>query len=243
MNDFVVDFQYKIITNSKNQVVDIYGTFLPRAEGAAVDNAFAVALPVSPSDVQNIDGTKINGPAAKNILNLTPQGYEAGHLNNTVFSVVNSVYNYYNAHYSINVWPMDTYYSSAAINIHVQFANPIPSSQLIPPYNPFLIHDSNRKYEVHLIDHPPTELADIKLFGTVDDRSDATKGQYYRTLNNLPWVIEIPVSFDYPTAKTEIINAYLKFSEWAQSGGTKSKDWYLNKPGYRNSNNIYIKKN
>ena len=242
MNDFVVDFQYKIITNSKNQVVDIYGTFLPRAEGAAVDNAFAVALPVSPSDIQNVDGTKIYGPVAKNILNLTPQGYEAGHLNNTVFSVVNSVYNYYNAHYSINVWPMDTYYLSSAINIHVQFANPIPSSQLIPPYNPFLIHDSNRKYEVHLIDHPPTELLDIKLLGTVDDRSAANKGLYYRTMNNLPWAIEIPVSFDYPTAKTNIFNAYLKFSEWAQSGGTKSKDWYLNKPGYRNSTKIYPKR-
>ena len=171
---------------------------------------------------------------------MTPQGYEAGQLNNTVFSVVNSVYNYYNAHYSINVWPMETFYPlSAAINIHVQFATPIPSSQLIPPYNPFLIHNSNRNYEVHLIDHPPTELADTKIFGTVDDRTDITKGLYYRTVNNLPWVIEIPVSFDYPNAKTDINTAYLKYSEWAQSGGTKSKDWYLDKPGYRNLTKIY----
>lgn len=241
MNDFIVDFQYKIITNSKNQVVDIYGTFRPRAEGAAVDNAFAVALPVPPSAIQNIEGTKIYGAAANNILTIMPQGYEAGHLNNTVFSVINSVYSYYNAHYSINVWPQEDFYANPEINIHVQFVTPIVSSQLIPPYNPFLIHNSNRKYEVHLIDHQPTELADTKLFGSVDDRSDITKGLYYRTVDNLPWVIEIPVSFDYPRAKINIFNAHLKYSEWAQSQGTKSKDWYLNKPGYRNSSLIYHK--
>ena len=138
---------------------------------------------------------------------------------------------------------METFYQTPEIiNIHVQFATPIPSSQLIPPYNPFLIHDSNRSYEVHLIDHPPTELADIKILGKIDDTSDPSKGLYYRTTNNLPWVIEIPVSFDYPNAKTDIINAYVKFSDWAQSSGIKSKDWYLNKPGYRNTNNIYPKK-
>ena len=243
MNAFVVDFQYKIITNSKNQVVDIYGTFRPRAEAATFDNAFAVALPVSPSLVQFVEGIKTYPQGGKNIFNLAPQGFESGHLNNTVFPVINSVYYYYNANYKVNVWPMETFYPlSAAIIIHVQFATPIPSSQLIPPYNPFLIHNLDRKYEVHLIDHPPTELADTKLFGSIDDRSDITKGLYYRTANNLPWVIEIPVNFDYPNAQTEMSAAYLKYSEWAQSGGTKSKDWYLNKPGYRNTTNIYPNK-
>jgi len=243
MNDFVVDFQYKIITNSKNQVMDIYGTFRPRAEGAAIDNAFSVALPVPPSAVQLVEGTKTFGPATSNIIKFAPQGYEAGHLNNTVFSVVNSVYNYYNAHYSINVWPMEDFYPTpVTITIHVRFATPIPWSQLIPPYNPFLFHNLNRSYEIHLVDHPPTELADSRILGTVDDTSVPSKGLYYRTTNNLPWVLEIPVSFDYPNAKTDIINAFLKFSDWAQSSGAKSKDWYLNKPGYRNTSKIYPKK-
>ena len=243
MNDLVVDYQYKIITNSRNQVVDIYGTFHPRAEGATVDNAFAIALPVPPSKVLIVEGSKTYGSVANNIMKLTPLGFEKGHLNNTVFSVINSVYNYYNAQYSVNVWPLESFQiMPETINIHVQFATPIPSSQLIPPYNPFLVLNLNRSSEVHLIDHPPTELADPKLLGTVDDRSDITKGLYYRTVNNLPWVIEIPASFDYTNAKTDILKAYLKYSEWAQSAGTKSKDWYLNKPGYRNSTLIYPKK-
>jgi LruC domain-containing protein len=85
-------------------------------------------------------------------------------------------------------------------------------------------------------------LADSRILGTVDDTSVPSKGLYYRTTNNLPWVLEIPVSFDYPNAKTDIINAFLKFSDWAQSSGAKSKDWYLNKPGYRNTSKIYPKK-
>jgi LruC domain-containing protein len=243
MNDFVVDFQYKIITNSKNQVVDIYGAFRPRAAGAGVDNAFAVALPVPPSTIQIIEGTKLYGLSANNVFKMTPQGYEAGHLNNTVFSVVNSVYNYYNANYFINVFPMDNFYKlPEEINIHVQFATPVPSSTLIPPYNPFLVHNLNRTTEVHLINHPPTELIDSKNFGLGDDRSDPSKGIYYRTKNNLAWIIEIPVSFDYTNARTDIIAAYLKYAEWAISGGTKYKDWYLDKPGYRNKSLIYPKK-
>lgn len=240
MNDFVVDFQYQIITNSKNQVVDIYGIFHPKAEGAGMDNCFAVALPVPPSTVQIIEGTKTYGTNANDLIKLTQQGFETGQLNNTVFPVINSVYNYYNANYYVNVWPKDPFYTlPEAVNIHIKFKTPIPSSQLIPPYNPFLIHNLIRSNEIHLIDHAPTELVNFKTFGTGDDRSELSKGLYYRTINNLPWVIEIPVSFDYPNAKTDIANAYLKYAEWALSGGTKSKDWYLNKPGYRNVNNIY----
>ena len=243
MNDLVIDFQYKIITNSKNQVVDIYGTFHPKAEGAAIQNAFAVALPVPPSAVQIIEGTKTYGSTAGNIIKFAPQGYEAGHLNNTVFSVINNVYQYYKGQYEVNVWPNEAFYPMAeAITIHVQFATPIPAAQLIPPYNPFLIPNLKRTYEIHLINHPPTELADLKILGTGDDRSNKLNGTYYRTSNNVPWMIEIPVSFTQMDAKCDIVSGYLKYGEWAESGGVKSKDWYLDKPGYRNNSFIYPKK-
>lgn len=243
MNDLVIEFQYKIITNSQNQVVDIYGTFHPKAEGAELQNAFAVALPVPPSAVQTIEGTKTYGPLASNIIKFTPQGFEAGHLNNTVFSVINNVYYYYSSQYSINVWPKANFTPMPeAITIHVKFATPIAASQLIPPYNPFLIPNLKRSYEIHLIDHPPTELVDLKVLGTVNDRSNIAAGTYYRTTNNIPWMIEIPISFDYMDAMSDIVKGYLKYTEWAESGGTKSKDWYIDKPGYRNNNFIYPKK-
>jgi len=93
-----------------------------------------------------------------------------------------------------------------------------------------------------MIDHAPTEKINAKQFGIGDDHSVPASGIYYRTINNLPWVLEVPVSFNYTTAKSDIVKGYLKYGEWAQSNGTKSKDWYMNKTGYRNNAYIYTKK-
>jgi LruC domain-containing protein len=241
-NSFVVGFQYKIITNAKNEIVDIYGTFIPRAEGAAVDNSFLVALQVPPQTVERIEGTKTFGDPAANFFDMNPLEYENGQLNQTVFLVVNSVYQYFNSVYSINVFnqgPFST--SNDPITIHVKFSTPVPSSQLIPPYNPFLVANKKRGTEIHLMNHPPTDLANLSLFGTSVDRSDLTKGIYYRSSTNLPWVLEIPETFDYPLALKQLSSAYLKYGQWATSGGTQYKDWYKNKTGYRNANLIYHK--
>ena len=66
-------------------------------------------------------------------------------------------------------------------------------------------------------------------------------GSYYKTGNNLPWAIEIPVSFDYPYEKVDILQTHLKFGEWATAGGESFQDWYLDKAGYRNESNIYTR--
>ena len=71
------------------------------------------------------------------------------------------------------------------------------------------------------------------------DNSDANTGRYYVTENNLPWGIETPESFEYPIEKVDVLVAYLKFSEWATSGGDLYTDWYLDEPGYREDDNIF----
>ena len=43
---------------------------------------------------------------------------------------------------------------------------------------------------------------------------------------NLPWAIEIPGDFKYPTEWTDISDAYPQFYDWAVSGGTVNEDWY-----------------
>jgi LruC domain-containing protein len=45
--------------------------------------------------------------------------------------------------------------------------------------------------------------------------------------------------FDYPIETVEIIDAYLHFAEWAQSGGVSYPDWYTDQSGYRVPANIY----
>ena len=109
----------------------------------------------------------------------------------------------------------------------------------ISNFNPFLIVSQTRGIEVHLPYFPPTDLADPNLFGSLHDDSNPSAGRFYLTSANLPWGINIYDNFDYPIEKQEILGAYLKFGDWAESGGVLFADWYKNLPGYRNEGSIY----
>ena len=122
--------------------------------------------------------------------------------------------------------------------LHVLFTNPV-SNAGSAPYNPFIVTDKNRGQEIHLAGEPPTDLADTDLFGTWADDSNPASGKYYQTVNNLPWALDLPVSFAYPVEQVQIIDAYNHFQEWGETGGNQYPDWYTNKSGYRNSSNIY----
>ena len=109
-----------------------------------------------------------------------------------------------------------------------------------PPYNPFIVINQVRGVEVHLPDNAPTDKADQSLFGTADDNSNASAGRYYKTSNNLPWAINTGAQFAYPSEKSEITQAYLKFAGWAESSGSLYPDWFSNTgSGYRNNALIY----
>jgi LruC domain-containing protein len=85
----------------------------------------------------------------------------------------------------------------------------------------------------------PTSKADLTLLGSKADSSRPLDGRYYKSGDNLPWGINLPISFDYPVESQSINKAHLKFNEWAKSGGSLSKDWYKNVAGYRLSEFIY----
>ncbi len=106
-------------------------------------------------------------------------------------------------------------------------------------WNPFIIVDQTRGYEVHLADYPPTDLVDNNYFGTFEDNSDPLNNRYYKTANNLPWGIDIPAEFDWPIEKKDIISAYLYFATWAESEGQQYNDWYEDNSGYRDDSKIY----
>ena len=171
------------------------------------------------------------------VVNNDPKGYEAGHVNNTVFIPVDavntllgrSVINTVRGGYTVQT-------ESRTVTVHL--SNP-QASIGTPPYNPFIFINQDRGKEVHLKDHAPTELANPVYFGTMNDASNPSMSFYYRSSTGLPWGMEIPVDFSYPVEKADILQTYNHFAEWAQSSGTQYTDWYMDKPGYRNAANVY----
>ncbi len=125
-------------------------------------------------------------------------------------------------------------------HITVTFVTAVAQSSVGMQYfNPFLIKNQDRTVEVHLPNMAPTKRANQTLFGTFEDNSIPDQGRYYKTKNNLPWGILIFEQFDYPIESVEILDAYLHFAEWAQSGGVSYPNWYTDEPGNRVPENIY----
>ncbi len=217
-NDMVVGYNFNQVTNANNEVVDIIAKFDMKHNGAGLHNAFAFQVPVDATNVGSV--TTDYSPTGTISLNGNGTIANQDLTNILVFE---------------DNWEVD----GTEINLTVNFSTPVPATQAgTPPYNPYLIKNGDQSVEVHLPDMEPTQLADQTLFGTDDDTSNPATGRYYKTATNLPWAINIVYDFEWMKEKVEIVDGYLHFSEWAESGGTQFQDWYKDLPGYRNESLI-----
>jgi len=232
-NDLVMNFNYKIVTNAQNKVVDLIAKFKVKSSGASFNNGFGVAFSTSPDNVASVTGCIKVG----SVVNIDPKGYEAGHTTNTVIIPVDAV----NTLLSRSI--INTVHGGYTVQTTVQTVTmhlSTPQTSIgTPPYNPFIFVNQDRGKEIHMKDHPPTQLANPVYFGSLNDASNPATGYYYRSATGLPWGLELPVDFAYPVEKTDIVQTYMHFAEWAQSSGSMYPDWYMDKPGYRKTTNIY----
>jgi len=175
-------------------------------------------------------------------INLNQNGTEAGNSLATIIAF-DDVYNLFSNNQSdktINTDKSNPFIVADTITISVAFNTAIePVILAAIPFNPFLIRNKNREIEIHLPGMLPTNLANTDLFGTGTDASNPLLGRYYKTANNIPWALNLPLEWDYPAEQSSIIKAYSKFAPWAESGGNQYPDWHLNLSGYRNEGVIY----
>ncbi|MBC34578.1 MAG: hypothetical protein CL663_02450 [Bacteroidetes bacterium] len=242
-NDLVVDYRFTTITNAQDYVVDIKASFVVKASGAFYANGFGFNLPTSKSGIEadlSISGYSI----LESYINLSGNGLEQSQSHPTVI-VFDNIFNLLphpgigtgvNTETTAPFIPFETVDITLTPTQNTLIANDFN----LVEWNPFIIVNMNRGVEVHLKDKTPTDLVDPSMFGTIDDDSDPGSNRYYVTTNNLPWAIDIPSSFDWPKEKIEISQAYLNFVDWAESLGLEHEDWYLDRPGYRNYDHIYI---
>jgi len=237
-NDLVLGFRIKKVLNANNDVVELYTDYMVRAIGATFDNGFGVQFDdLSPSDIQTITGQSLTN----NLVSLNANNTEAGQNKAVVIfydspeGLINrpggSMFN------TIKANPSGNFDST---QVYVKFTNPVAQSKVaMSKWNPFIFVDGTRGVEVHLPDMTPTGKANTSLLGSNQDNSIPSTGRYYKTSNNLPWVIEVPVTFDYPAEKESISDAYNYFNNWAISGGSNYQNWYSSTSGYRDATKVY----
>ena len=233
-NDLVIDCNYKEVTNTQNNVVEMFIKLKVRAIGASYKNGFGIQLPVAASAVSTVTLTDQSG-AVKNI------GVEAGQAKAVVIAFDNAFTLLPSpGGIGVNVVTGNTYREPKDIELHILFATPQTTANLgTAPFNPFVTVNGDRTKEIHLANSIPTGKASAAYFGQGDDTSNPASSRYYKSKKNLVWMMEVPSSFSYSIEKDDIIKVYLKFGTWAESGGSLYKDWYMDKSGYRNNSLIY----
>jgi len=240
LNDLVMGYKFKIVSNAQHNVVEIFNTMLLRANGAGMENGFGYQLPnVNPTSIRSVTGT-----GDQTGYTIGANGTETGNPTNATIIVFDRSHRYMNEwNTQLGVAPVPAY----QFDIYLEFMKngvPGPGGAIsvtnlnIAQWNPFLVVNGQRGREVHLPNYLPTDQADVTLFGTGDD--DTRIGHYYKSKTNLPWALDIYGQFDYPAEHMDISLTYLHFGAWVESSGSKFLDWWSNKgTGYRDNAKIY----
>jgi LruC domain-containing protein len=227
-----------------------------RCSGAGLHNGFAFQLDNVPTNkITSVTGTKTHGASWLNNAN---NGVESGqdYANVVVFDDV----------YKVLIYPgsgsfLNTYMSAPKVaydtsNITITFINNgvAPSGGTISlsnlpqsSFNPYVIigdsgsFDQIRSKEVHLPNRIPSKKMNNAWFGVNDDSSNPAEGRYYKTVNNLPWGLNISTSVPYMQEKVDISLGYKKFIDWATSNGNSYSNWYQAIEGFREQSKLYTK--
>lgn len=217
-NDAVIDANYNHITNADNQIVEMEYKLVLRHMGASFHNGYGIEWPFAPSQIESIEGYNLTD----GVVSLSANGTEANQ-SKAVMIAFDDGFDNLNKMLTIRV-KLDQPYSYSILNLQ--------------GLNPFLISNATRGREIHLPNHTPTDLINTSYFGTADDASRPNDGVYFRKANGEPWCINISHDYAPPVERVNIKLAYLMFSDWVSSNGDNHKDWYEDKPGYRNPANV-----
>ena len=207
MNDVVVEYQSTIHKNAlDNNIYKIVDEFIPIHNGGSYICGFGYQLSnIAPSQIRSIN---VSGSDNWNV--------ETGQSHPTV-TLFNNIKKVLGQKITVTTEVMDISSKDNLVN---------------PPYNPF-IFVNNRSREVHLVNYPPTDKADMELFNTQDDVSNTLAGIYYiahckEEVQWMPFGINLPniIDFNIPAEGAKIYDTYPGFIEWVKSGGNTHKDWY-----------------
>ena len=166
LNDVIVKYQSVLNFNDANQVLSTEDTYELLWSGATFKNGFAYQLNTERS---NMSTEILEAPTTFN-----GQGLDTD-LSKATVNVFLS---------ALDVTERNT--KTATYKIKNTFKTPLSHETLgIPPYNPFImVHDELKesRIEVHLVNYPPTEKADMALFHTEEDLSSVPTSYYVLTV-------------------------------------------------------------
>ncbi len=214
-NDIVISAKTHYIANADGDYVQAAYDITLDACGSSIPSGLGI-------NILDINHNIITSDVIDSVI-----GYGSQDPNVTNGAIVYS--NHFNAmsHYYNNTSLTQDTGTPEQFNIEIKFN--VNSSKTFTPdvyvsdFYYFATNDRGR--EIHMPGYPPTSAVTSSYFGTYNDDPN----NHYRTVNGLPWGIEVVTAnktFKHPLEKIPITTAYSKFAAWAASTGTTNTDWY-----------------
>ena len=242
-NDLVLNYRYDVVSNADDNVVQVTYSFVTRAIGGSLRNGFAFQLDGIPSSrIVSVSGAKTTGISYATI---NSNGTEANQTNANIIVFKNAfdLLPHTSGYSFINVEAGAPDVGTDTTEVVVTFTtteNPTAIANFTHAiFNPYLIVNQERGKEVHKANRIPSSLMNTSYFGQGQDNSNPAQSIYYRTSSGLPWVLDVTESVPYAEEKTDFTEAFVKFAQWATSGGTSYTDWYQDLPTYRNTDKLF----
>ncbi|WP_460471925.1 LruC domain-containing protein [Emticicia fontis] len=229
MNDVVVSMNIIKTQNSANKItkVTLKGNLL--SVGANKRNAVAVQLDGIPTaNVKSVTYSRTN--LVGSVLKLGSNGVESGQ----TYAVATIADDAHKA-FGVSDTPFISTqnggsYKPVDVAITIEFTTPLDNFtyQTLNMFIANTSQNSSGRSEVHMVGYAATNLIDKSLIESATGSKLSTTDPF-KSVNNEPWALSVPVIFTYPLESKNIKDVYPKFGSWATSGGTKDMDWYLAK--------------
>ena len=227
LNDIVVSYRSREILHASKKVSRLEMNLRLDARGGAYHSGLALALPgITPGQIKTATLTTGAGTA----VTVTPLPGQT----NAIFEIFKDAYqftpnqttgsalcnSYYNSGAGCSILSSSEFKLTVTLNTP---ADAFPTT----PYDPFIFRTEAPGIEVHLPGMKPSGRADKTLFGSQDDGGTKGSTTSYKTATGLPWALNIPSTWAFPSEGVDVASAYAKIILWATSGGTQNTDWYV----------------
>ncbi len=226
MNDIVVDMNLIKVQNSSNKITKIVLKGKLTSVGASKRASIAVQLDgISAKNIKSVTYSRSNLVGA--VLKLSSNGVETGQTF-AVVTIVDDAHKAFGAADTPNISTQNGSYNPVDVMATVEFSTPLDNFTF-QDLNMFIVNSSQNnsgRGEVHLVGYAATDKIDNALIESVKGSKLSTTDPF-KSVNNEPWGLSVPVSFVYPLESKNIKSVYPKFENWALSGGTKDTNWYL----------------
>lgn len=214
-NDFIVQIKEKIVTNSQNKIHEITFDLRIMGMGGQYNNDFGIVL----ADPQDQITVEVFSPH-----NVTFD--VTTHTNKKIITIKkpkqlfypNSILDIINAENGAPYYTPVEMQVVLSVNGALNYPN-----QYDPTF--FIEQQGVDGHEVHLPGKAPSPRMNTALFKTGDDDTTPGNNKYFKSGNNLPWVLYIPTAWNYPLEGVDLVEAYSQFIEYAENN--PNLVWYL----------------